>query len=67
MNFKNFLTSFVIVFVITLIVSILVTFLYSFAFHETANIDWETSFRLAIILGIIFPVIEAKKGKSEVK
>jgi uncharacterized protein YqhQ len=63
-NFKKVLISFVIGFAVTLIVSSLVTYLYSLGLHETAEVDWETSFRLAIILGIIFPVIEARKGNS---
>jgi Na+-driven multidrug efflux pump len=69
MNFKKALFSFVIGFAITLVVSSLVTYFYSLGFHETAKIDWETSFRLAIIIGIIIPVIEArtKSGKSEDK
>lgn len=67
MNFKKVLISFVIVFAITFIVSSLVTYLYSLSFYETAKIDWETSFRFAIILGIVIPVIEARKGKSEEK
>lgn len=67
MNFKKVLISFIIGFAITFIVSGLVTYLYSLGFHETGKIDWETSFRLAIIIGIIFPVIEARKGKSEGK
>lgn len=65
MNFKKVLISFVIGFVITLIVSGLVTYLYSLGFHETAKIDWKTSFRLAISLGILFTVIEARKGISK--
>lgn len=67
MSFKKIVISFTIGFAITLVVSSLVTYLYSFGFHETAEIDWETSFRLAIIFGIVFPVIEARKGKSEGK
>ncbi len=67
MNFKKVLISFAIGFAITLFVSSLVTYLYSLGFHETAKIDWETSFRLAIILGIIFPVIEARERRSKDK
>ncbi len=67
MNFKKALISFVIGFAITLIVSSLVTYLYSLGFHETAKIDWETSFCLAIIFGIVFPVLEARKGKPKDK
>jgi Na+-driven multidrug efflux pump len=67
MNFKKVLISFVIGFAITLIVSSLVTYLYSLGFHETAKIDWETSFQLAIIFGIVFPIMEARKGKPKDK
>jgi len=67
MNLKKILISFVLGFAITLIVSSSVTYLYSLGFYQTAQIDWETSFLLAIILGVIFPVIEARKGKSEDK
>ncbi|MDZ7797914.1 MAG: hypothetical protein U5N56_13170 [Candidatus Marinimicrobia bacterium] len=63
MDFKKALVGFVTIFFITLIVSIAVTYLWSLGFHNTAKIDWETSFRLAIILGIIVPLVEARKKK----
>jgi Na+-driven multidrug efflux pump len=67
MNFKKVFISFGIGFAITLIVSSLVTYLYSLGFHETANVDWETSFQLAIIFGIVFPAMEARKEKDKEK
>ncbi|MEE4260930.1 MAG: hypothetical protein V2I62_14285 [Bacteroidales bacterium] len=67
MNLKKVLISFVIGFAVTLLVSGLVTYLYSLGFHETAKIDWESSFQLAIIFGIVFPVMEARKGKPKDK
>ena len=67
MNFKKVFINFIIGFAITLIVSGLVTYLYSLGFHETAKINWETSFQLAIILGIVFPVMEARKEKAKGK
>jgi uncharacterized protein YqhQ len=67
MNLKKVLISFVIGFAVTLLVSSLVTYLYSLGFHETAKIDWESSFQLAIIFGIVFPVMEARKGKPKDK
>jgi Na+-driven multidrug efflux pump len=67
MNFKKVLISFFIGFVVTLIASSLVTYLYSLGFHETAKINWETSFQLAIIFGIIFPVMEARKERPDEK
>jgi len=67
MNFKTVFINFVVGFSITLIVSSLVTYLYSLGLHETAKIDWETSFQLAIIFGIVFPAMEARKEKSKGK
>ncbi len=63
MNFKKVLIGFIVMFLITLIVSIAVTYLWSLGFHDTAKIDWETSFRLAIILGIIISIVENRKIK----
>jgi Na+-driven multidrug efflux pump len=67
MNFKKVLISFAIGFSVTLVASSLVTYLYSLGFHETAKIDWENSFRLAIIFGIVFPFLEARKGNPKDK
>jgi hypothetical protein len=66
MDIKKMATGFILVFAITLMVSIVVTFLWSLVFHGVAIIDWETSFRFAIILGIILTIIDSRKGiKSE--
>ena len=54
-------TGFILVFAITLLVSIVVTFIWSLVFHGAAIIDWETSFRFAIILGIILTIIDSRK------
>ena len=56
MNLKKLLIGFVTMFALTLVVSVIVNFLWNFVFHGTATVDWETSFRLAIILGIIFGI-----------
>lgn len=64
MNFKKLLLGFITVFASTLIVSIGVTYLWNLIFHDVATIDWETSFRFAIIFGIVFPLIDSRKKKS---
>jgi hypothetical protein len=64
MDIKTFLLDFLLVFAITLVVSIIVTFLWSLAFHNLAVIDWETSFSLAIIIGIIIPIVNARDRKK---
>jgi hypothetical protein len=68
MNLKNFLISFVTTLVLTLVVAAIVSFLYSLVVHGTGVVDWELSFRMGIILGIILPSVKMlenrKKGKT---
>jgi len=65
MNIKKLLISFVTIFAVTLVVAAIVTFLYSLIVHGAGTIDWETSFRLAIILGIVVPVIRAMRSRKK--
>lgn len=65
MNSKRYLVSFVTVFAVTLIVCVIVTLLLNLIVHGTSTIDWETSFRFAIIFGIIFPWIEKRISKAK--
>ena len=67
MSIKKLLIDAATMFALTLVVSVIVTFLYSLIVHGAGTIDWETSFRLAIILGILFPWMRAResKGKEE--
>jgi len=66
MDFKKIITRFIPVFAIALLICIGVTLLWSLVFHGIAIIDWETSFRFAILFGILFPIIDSrKKMKSE--
>lgn len=64
MDFKKLFLDFLVFFTITLVVSIIVTFLWSLAFHNIAVVDWETSFSLAIIIGIIIPIVNARDRKK---
>jgi len=57
MKILNFLRDFTITFAIVFIVSMIVTCGYSLIAHGAAAVDWETSFRFAIIFGIVFPMI----------
>lgn len=61
MDFKKMIIGFVTVFAITLLISIGVTSLWSLVFHGVVITDWETSFRFAIILGIVLPIIDSRK------
>jgi hypothetical protein len=55
MNIKKLLVDFVTVFAVTLIVSVIVTLLWNLIVDGASTIDWETSFRFAILFGIILP------------
>jgi len=65
MKIKNLLIDFVTTFALTLIAAIIVTYLWNLVLHGQNAVDWETSFRLAIILGLALPVTKfmASKGK----
>jgi len=65
MNIKKLLVDFVTVFAVSLIVSVVVTLLWNLIVHGAGTIDWETSFRFAILLGIILPWIERRRSKEK--
>ncbi len=61
MQTKNFFIDFVTTFVITLIAAIVVTFLWNLIGSGSAGVDWATSFRLAIILGVSISIMNRRK------
>ena len=65
MNMKELLIDFVTTFIVTLVVTAIVTFLYSFIIHGASTVDWETSFRLAIILGIVLSWTKGRESKAK--
>ena len=65
MNIKNLLVDFVTVFAVSLIISVVVTLLWNLIVHRASTIDWETSFRFAILFGIILPWIETRRSKQK--
>lgn len=62
MNFKRLLVDFVIVFAVTLTVSVIVTLLWNLIVDGSSTIDWETSFRFALLFGIILPWLETRRS-----
>ena len=64
MNIKKLLVDFVTVFAVSLIVSVIVTLLLNLIVHGANTIDWETSFRSAILFGIIFTWINTRKVRA---
>ncbi|MBI5943321.1 MAG: hypothetical protein HY864_03035 [Chloroflexi bacterium] len=53
MNIKKLVIEFVTVFAVTLVTVMLVAFLWNLIGHGESIIDWETSFRFAVIFGVI--------------
>jgi len=65
MNIKRLLVDFLTVFAVTLIVSIVLTLLWNLIVHGAPTVDWETSFRFAILFGIILTWIETRRRKEK--
>jgi hypothetical protein len=63
MNIKKFLGDFVTVFAVSLIVSVIVTLFWNLIVHGSSTVDWEASFRFAILFGIILSWIETRKSR----
>jgi len=65
MNIKKLLIGFVTTFTLTLVVAAIVTYLWNLIARGQSAGDWETSFTLAIILGIALPVHRAMTSKEK--
>jgi hypothetical protein len=65
MKIKNLLIGFATTFAVTLVVAAIVTYLWNLIAHGQSAVDWETSFRFAIILGIALPVARAMTSKEK--
>ncbi len=61
MIIKKLVVEFVTVFVVVLATTAIVTFLWNIIGHGASAIDWETSFRFAIIFGIILTWIKSRE------
>lgn len=64
MNFKQILFAFIFIAPIALIVSLVVGYLYGVLVHGAGLLDWESSIRFAIILGIVLPLIRQVDKKK---
>jgi len=65
MNIKKLVVEFVTVFAVALVVTAIVTFLWNIISHGASTIDWETSFRFAIIFGIILTWVKSRETKEK--
>ena len=61
MKTKNFIIRFLIIFGVALIANILITICWNYFVNGTGLlIDWETSFRISLLLAIVIPVAQSK-------
>ncbi len=65
MNIKKLVVEFITVFAVTLVTVALVTFLWNLIGHGQSIIDWETSFRFAIIFGILLTWVKSRENKDK--
>ncbi len=64
MKIKGLVVEFVTVFVIALVTTAIVTFLWNVIGHGESSVDWETSFRSAILFGVILTWVKFRKIKE---
>ncbi len=62
MSVKRLLVEAVTIFAASLVVSMIVTLVWNLVVNRNASIDWETSCRFAIILGIILPWVGTRRA-----
>ena len=65
MNIKKLVVEFVTVFAVVLVITAIVTFLWNIIGHGESTIDWETSFRFAIIFGIMLTWVKSREIKEK--
>ncbi len=56
MNGKDLLFDAAATMAVTFAVAVVVTWAYNLLAHGSGTVDWETAFRLAVILGIVLPL-----------
>ena len=65
MNIKKLVVEFGTLFAVTLVTVAIVTFLWNIIGHGESAVDWETSFRFAIIFGIILTWVKSRETKEK--
>jgi hypothetical protein len=63
MKIKVYILTFLLVFGVVFVTNMVITVLWNYFIKSIGPIiDWETSFRLAILFGIVVTVIQTKKS-----
>jgi hypothetical protein len=61
MKIKKLIVEFVTVFAVALVTTAIVTFLWNIIGHGASAVNWETSFRFAIILAITLTWVKSRE------
>ncbi len=62
MSARKWVVEFGFAFATTLLVSIVVTFVWNLATRAEVAVDWETSFVMAVVLGVALPLTRARRS-----
>jgi hypothetical protein len=65
LNIRKLVVEFVTVFAVALVTTAIVTFLWNLIGHGEGTIDWETSFRFAIVFGILLTWLKSREVKEK--
>ncbi|MCD6336662.1 MAG: hypothetical protein DRP93_02785 [Candidatus Neomarinimicrobiota bacterium] len=65
MKFWNFVLNCLIVGVIAFAAGLLVNFLFNVIVHGSAIVAWGATFRIAVVLGLVIPLADLLKIKSD--
>jgi hypothetical protein len=65
MNIKRIAVGSLTAFTATLIVSAVVTLIWNLSLYGRSTIDWSTSLRFAIVLGLVLPWITIRRAKGQ--
>jgi len=65
MNIRDFLIRFAITFAVTFVVSAIVVYLWNLVRYGDGAFNWYMTFVLAITVGIILPLVEVLRSRSQ--
>ena len=65
MKIKRFLIQFVTIFALVFVINVIVVYLWNLIAHGEGTFDWGLSLTLAIVLGIILPIVRAMMSKEK--
>lgn len=64
MSSRQFLLDMAITVPVTFLVAVVVTYLYNLVAHGMGAVDWDAAFELALVVGIVLPLAQARSRNS---